>query len=147
MQKALWDVESSRHADHVSNHIGVAQREIHGVISAETAPCRAHLRPTGAVANKRRGFNSQIRVESVLAMQAVGRMRAFVVPGFLIHRIQTDHLQLAALDFRRQRVNHAALFILPKAAARGGKYHTGKPRSPNASSSMSRYNDGLYHLT
>ena len=61
----------------------------------------------------------QVSVERVLPVQLVSRMRPAVVPGTLVHRVDAEHLQLAAFNLRCQRMNHAAVFVLMKTPARG----------------------------
>src|SRR5581483_11377428 len=64
-------------------------------------------------------FQGQVRIKGILAMQPVGRGRPFVVPGFLVDRVDAEHLQLASFDLWGQGVDHAAIFVFEEPAAGG----------------------------
>src|SRR4051812_25996467 len=74
VEKAEWDVERSRHADGVGDQVGMAEREVDGVISAEAAARCADLAMPSTITDKRRNLIDKVGVVGVLAMQAVGRM-------------------------------------------------------------------------
>src|ERR1017187_6710708 len=96
------------------------------MVPAETAPGGADLSPGGAVAHERRHLKSQVCIESVMPVQAIGRRDRPVVPGFLIYGVHAHHLQLAAVDFGSQRADHAAVLVLEEAAARSREDHDRK---------------------
>ena len=102
--------------------------------------------PTGPVAHEGCHLQGQVRVESVLAVQTVHRGGMLVVPGRLVHRIHTDHLQVSAVDLGRQRTHHAAVFVLEKAPTGRGEHYDRKPAWPNANSSIFCPRDGLCHV-
>src|SRR5215469_5803698 len=56
VEEALGDIESAGHAHGVSHEIGMAEREVDGVVSAEAAAGGGHLRPTGSIADEGSGF-------------------------------------------------------------------------------------------
>ena len=84
------------------------------MIAAKTAACGADLPPASAVANERRDFDSQIRVERILPVQPIARMNGPVVPGFLVDGVGTDHLHFAAIDLRRKSVDHGQRRLLDR---------------------------------
>src|ERR1017187_10167204 len=96
------------------------------MVPAETAPGGADLSPGGAVAHERRHFEGQVRIESVLSVQAIGRRDRSVVPGFLIHGVHAHHLQFAAIDLGSQRADHTSILVLEEAAARSREDDDGK---------------------
>src|ERR1035438_4483661 len=96
------------------------------MVPAETAPGGADLSPGGAVAHERRHFEGQVRIESVLPVQAIGRRDRSVVPGFLIHGVHAHHLQFAAIDLGSQRADHTSILVLEEAAARSREDDDGK---------------------
>ena len=53
-------------------------------------------------------------------------MNAPVVPTLAIHRIQTEHLQLARIDLGRQNADHVPVFILEKPALGSGEHQQGR---------------------
>ena len=55
-------------------------------------------------------------------------MHALVVPALGVHRVGAEDLQLAGIDFRRQRPDHAPVFILEKPAHGSGKHQQGRAR-------------------
>src|SRR5208282_2576716 len=57
-------------------------------------------------------------------------MHALVVPTFSIDAVRTKHLQIAALDLRRQYTDHSAILILEKLPHGGRKHEQRCPRMP-----------------
>src|ERR1035438_5268622 len=96
------------------------------MVAAETAARRAHLTPVGAVADERGKLQREVRVEGVLAIEAISRRSSLVVPGILVDRIDADHLQFAAVDLGREGADHAAVLILTESAARCREDHDRK---------------------
>ncbi len=74
--------------------------------------------------------SARVGVEGVLAVQAVGGIGPFVVPGFLIDRVDADHLQFSALYLWAKSADHSAVFVLEKAASGRGKNNHGETAVP-----------------
>src|SRR5579871_1079123 len=110
----------------------MAQPEVDGVISAETAACCPETLPTRAIADERRDLPHQVSIECVLAMQPVCRPNAAVVPGLLIDRVDTNELQIAGFNLVSNRIDYAAVLVFVEAAARSRKDHVRKASLPES---------------
>src|SRR5579872_1906631 len=58
----------------------------------------------------------------------ITRMRLLVVPALAVDAVRAENLQIAPIQFGREHVDHAPVFILKKFAHGTGEYNHGRAR-------------------
>src|SRR3984957_11573274 len=124
------NIECPAHAHAVRHHIGMLQRKVHRMISSKTASRHRQPRRLILPAHKRQKLMQNVAFVLQMSHHPHPRMHALVVPALRIHGVRTEHLQLAALNLRRQHSNHCPVFILEKPSHRSRKGENRRPRMP-----------------
>src|SRR4029077_9450834 len=115
----LVNIEGTAHAHAIGHDVGMLQGEIHAMVSAEAAAGHSQLPRLVLPADKGQKFVQDVALVLQMAHQPHSRMHASVVPASYMHGLSAQHLNLAALDLRRESTNHAPVLILKELSHRG----------------------------
>jgi len=107
-------------ADGAIDDIGVTRGEVRGVIGAEAGAVHSQVAALCPVKDVGHELVTEVGVVLRVTRRPNGGMDLPVVPALVVHGVDKDQLNLAAVDLVGQRVRHAAVLVL-RVTPRGGR--------------------------
>lgn len=123
-------VEGSSHGKDVGEDGRMAEGDVDGMIAAKAATDGGQAGHSVAGADERNNFIAEILLVAEVAGDSGAGNDGAVVPAFGIDGIDAEELELATLKFVLNGADHAIVFKVEKASARGGKGERGGSRMP-----------------
>jgi len=106
------NIKTTPQTEHIAYLVGVAEREIQGMVATKAAPGHGHIAPAGFVHGPVNDFVQDQIIVNLVVGYFLGWMNAPVVETVIVQTARTIYFYAASIDKPSDGIDQAKIFVL-----------------------------------